>query len=237
MWMRFLVALAATALLGDSSGGIRPRGSSSDYSARDTAGGVTLAATVIPPDQVKKLFATDLNKAGYIVVEVAIYPESGKPVNISSGDFLLQVGTEGAALRPVSSRTIASIFERKSDPPVAGRRGPDIMTSSTIGYESGRYDPNTGRRASGVYTASGVGIGDADPRGQLPPQQTGGGRDPRAIEQELDEKALPEGDARDAVAGYLYFPKPSGKAKNAPYQITFYGTQPKVHLTVPSSAK
>ena len=50
----------------------------------------------------KKLFATDLNKAGYTVVEVAIYPESERPVNISSGDFLLQVGTESAAVRPVS---------------------------------------------------------------------------------------------------------------------------------------
>jgi hypothetical protein len=53
------------------------------------------------------------------------------------------------------------------------------------------------------------------------------------MQQELEDKALPEGKATSAIAGYLYFPKPAGKQKNVPYELTFYGTDPKVHLSVP----
>jgi hypothetical protein len=225
-----LIALFVATLFADA---MRPRGSSSDYPAHQTAGGITVAAAVIPPDQVKKLFATDLNRAGYVVVEVGIYLDPGRSLTVTPGDFLLQIGTEGNPVRPVSAQTIASIYEKKTAPPEPQRRGPAVTTSSTIGYENGRYDPNTGRRTSGVYTESGVGVGTDNPRGSMPPVQQSSGRDPRIIEQELDEKALPEGDATHSIAGYLYFPKSSAKQKNAAYEITFYGSEPKIHLTIP----
>jgi hypothetical protein len=53
--------------LAAGGGGIRPRGSSADYPAHEAAGGV-IGAAVIPSDQVRKVFATDLNSGGYLVI-------------------------------------------------------------------------------------------------------------------------------------------------------------------------
>src|SRR5207302_4720563 len=151
------VVLTATALLADG-GGIRPRGSATDYPAHETAGGVTVAAAVIPPDQVKKLFATDLNAGGYIVIEVAIYPEAGNEIDVSSGDFLLRVGSNPAIVRNASACAIAAALQRKSTPPEIRRKSDiSVYPTATIGYESGT--DSYGRRRSGVYTAAGVGVG------------------------------------------------------------------------------
>ena len=57
-----------------------------------------------------------------------------------------------------------------------------------------------------------------------------------SIEQELDNKALPEGRTPQAVAGYLYFPRPS-KKKNEELSLTWYAPQGNpVRLTL-SAAK
>ena len=54
------------------------------------------------------------------------------------------------------------------------------------------------------------------------------------MEQELADKALPEGKTIRTVAGYLYFPKPTAKQKNPAYEITWYGSDRQVHLTIPA---
>jgi hypothetical protein len=89
----------------------------------------------------------------------------------------------------------------------------------------------TGRRASGVYTAAGVGVGVGDPG--PPPPPPGVNQDPSRIEQELEDQSLPEGKTSQAVAGYLYFPKPSGKANNATYELTYYGADGQIRLRLP----
>ena len=66
------IALLAYFLLAEGVAGIRPRDSSADYPAHETTGGVTVAAVVVPPDTVRKIFATDLNRSGYLVAEVAV---------------------------------------------------------------------------------------------------------------------------------------------------------------------
>jgi hypothetical protein len=55
------------------------------------------------------------------------------------------------------------------------------------------------------------------------------------MEQELADKALPEGKTTRAVAGYLYFPKPTARQRNAAYEITWYGIDRQVHLTIPAA--
>src|SRR5690348_2227610 len=92
LWRLAFVSAAAMGLLADGGVGIRPRASAADYSAHETAGGMTAAASVVPRNQVHKLFAIDLDGAGYIVVEVAIYPDAGYEPDIHAGDFLLQLG-------------------------------------------------------------------------------------------------------------------------------------------------
>lgn len=224
-----VVTLSVMLLVAD---GIRPRGASTDYPAHATADGITLAAAVIPPDQVRKLFATDLNTGGYIVVEVAVYPEPGKDIDLSSADFILRIGPDNNTVRAVNARAIAAALQRKNTP--RPQRGSDIAVypTATIGYESGGYDPATGRRRSGIYTETGVAVTNAPPPGAPPPASTD--RDRATMQQELEDKALPEGPVKHELAGYLYFPKPSGKSKNAPYEITYYGTNPKLRLSVPA---
>lgn len=226
-WRLAFVSAAAMGLLADGGTGIRPRASAADYSAHETAGGMTVAASLVPRNQVHKLFATDLNAGGYIAVEVAIYLEAGHEVDIHAADFLLQVGPHSETVRAAAPRTIVSGLARKYAPPTPPNQGGvSVYTSSTIGYESGGYDPATGQRTRGVYTGTGVAVTNAP----APPDPTVTYPDPYAMEQELADKALPEGRTSTPVAGYLYFPKPSGKGKSTSAELAYYGTVRQVKL-------
>jgi hypothetical protein len=235
--MKQLACLCLTSglLLAGDGNGIRPRGTAADYPAHESAGGTTIAGAVIPPDQCRRMFSADLDHAGYIVIEIAIYPENNREVDLSSNDFMLRIGSESDASRAVSARTLAAtLFKKDNRQPKVGPPI-DVATSSTIGWENGR-DPITGQRRNGVYTGGGVGVGTGTGRGypddpQRPPST---GRDRATVEQELLDKALPEGPTRRAVAGYLYFPKPSKKTKNASYEITYYGAPEKIRMLLPS---
>jgi hypothetical protein len=218
--MRPIALMCAAASLLSANSGIRPRGSAIDYPVHVTQDGVTIAAAVIPPAQVRKLFATDVNGGGYIVVEVAIYPGPGREVTVSTDDFMFGVAAESSSVRPLSALAIAGALDRRNSP-----RGRTTDVATTVGYESGT-DPYTGRRVSGVYT--GVGVTNS-PQGTLGPPSSG--PDPWTMQQELEERALPDGKITQPVAGYLYFPKLK-KAKNAAYQIIFYGANPKLTLVV-----
>lgn len=223
----FLFAALATLLFAD--GGIRPRGSAADYPAHQGAAEVSIGAAVIPSSQVKKLFATDLN--GYIVMEVAVYPEPEREVNVAAGDFLLQMGPDSEALRSVSPATIAGIVEKKNLPPPPPKPGDiTVVPSATIGYESGGYDPVTGQRTHGVYTGVGVGVGVGGGGAPPVPGPTTADRDRATMQQELEDKALPAGKITTPVAGYLYFPKPARKVKNPAPELTYYGASRQLKL-------
>jgi hypothetical protein len=81
-----------------------------------------------------------------------------------------------------------------------------------------------------------------------PQQQPSGGNpnpppgasdaDRRVMATELEDKALPEGEARRPVAGYLYFPLPEAR-KNGPdpkkaYELTYQTGDVKLRLNVPA---
>jgi hypothetical protein len=229
--------LTSGLLLAGDGNGIRPRGAATDYPAHETAGGITVAGAVIPPDQCRRMFSADLDKAGYVVVEIAIYPEN-RSVDLSTADFMLRMGSESDAVRAVSARTLAaSLYKKDNHQPKVGLPV-DVATSSTIGWENGR-DPITGQRRNGVYTGGGVGVGTGTGRGYPddPQRPAPTGRDRALVEQELLDTALPEGPTRRPVAGYLYFPKPSKKVKNASYEMTYYAEPDKIHLLLPSPSK
>lgn len=222
---------------GTGEDGIRPRGNASDYTAHETADGVTLAAAIVPADQVRKLFATDLNKGGYIVVEVGIFP-AGKTADVSFRDFVLRVGSESTFLRAADPRAIASVLRQKNTLPPRKNNDVTIYPTATIGYESGpSYDPSTGRqRPRGVYTGAGVNIETGGGSPQYPaPGSTD--RDQATMEQELRDKVLPEGKATQPVAGYLFFPRPNGKARNALYELEWFRENGKLRISVPPPAK
>jgi hypothetical protein len=236
MWQAgFAFCLSTGFLAAAGPGGIPPRGGASEYPAHAKSPGFTVAAAALGPEQASKLFAIDLNKQGYIVFEVAVYPEPASEVNIQARDFLLRVSSDPATLRPVSASLIAGRIQQKNapKPPKTLPGDVQVYSTTTIGYESGGYDPATGRRASGVYTGTGVGVAvGAPPPPPAPPRPGATDQDRDAIEQDLDSKALPEVKTVDPVAGYLFFPKPASKAKGT-YRLTCYGEHGQVNLEIP----
>jgi len=249
-----LPLLTAAVLMADDPPGIPPR-AAADYAAHASSNGVTLAASVVPAEQVKKLFSKDLAHAGYIVVEVAVIPDSGTTADFDSGEFALKVGTDPTILSAQTAGTVAGVEKPKvaSKTTVPPPGNVHVYNTETIGYESGGYG-----RKGGVYTASETGVevggrpGGPDPRcdptatgdprtGRHPagcapmpdPQSPKAPKDTSGVRKELEDKALPEGKTAVAVAGYLYFVRPSTKQKNPDYQLSWYRVAGEVTLTLP----
>jgi hypothetical protein len=204
--------------------GIRARATISDYPTHDAHLGVV----VLSPDQTKKLFAVDLTKMGYIVVEVGIYPD--RDVEIAARDFMLRNPADGTTYRPVTASAIAGKLEKKDHKTSAPPKIPDwiqVGGSQTIGYGTGGYD---GRRTGGVYTESTVGVGVGRPG--TPPPSSHKDKDSMSVQADLESAGLPEGRIGHPVAGYLYFPAPT---KKAALEFTWYAEDGQVHLTLPST--
>jgi hypothetical protein len=240
-----LIGFLAVAALARDPNGIRPRPNDADYPAHERSDDAKIGAAVLSAEQVRSSFATDLNKGGYIVVEVAFYPEPGKDIDLSLSDFSLKIGSDLSMVRPVKGSDIAYIMQDKRDPHKVPSRASDITLypTATIGYETGpSYDPNTGqqRRQGGVYGGGGVGVGvggAGNPNNPPPPRPASTDRDRSTMGRELEDKSLPEGKTSRAVAGYLYFPRPSSKVKNGLYELTYYGVNGNTKLSVPPPPK
>jgi len=194
------VVFIGIALAGD---GIRPRPQATDYPAHQDVSNATIAATVLTSDQIKKVFGADVGRR-YLVVEVAIYPQSSFDVDAS--DFWLK-NPDGDLARAETPRRVAQAWNEKT--PVASRDGVTVTHEAGVDYATWR-DPVTGQRekAVGVYQGTTVTNGD-DPRSRPAPPP---GTDP-TVATKLGVFALPEGRTVGDIAGYLYFPKPSKKPK------------------------
>lgn len=223
-----LFALAATL---SAQSGVRARATASDYPARQAGAGATVGAEVLTPEQTRKLFAVDLTKLGYIVVEIGIYPE--RDVDVAARDFLMRAVSDGSTLRPVMPSVIAAKLDKKdnqSRPPKIPERV-QVGGSQTIGYGTGSYG---GRRTGGVYTESTIGVGvggPGTPPPPDPPKSRGKDKDALSVQVELENAALPDGRWSHPVAGYLYFPAPP---KKSAVEITWYAADGQVRLAMPS---
>ncbi len=237
-------------LLASGSPGIRARGAVEDYPARGAMPIATIGAALIPAAESKKILGVDLNAAGYMVVEVGIFPAPGKDVDLRPDDFTLETDPDQMAARPVDDEAIASTIERRQNPPQHSQRLPgDIYPSAgaTIGHGTWT-DPATGRRNSDTITgvSTGVGVGAPPPMAcggmicdpSAPyPASSGSTANRNQMEQELWSKALPDGVVHNAVAGYLYFPKPSGKAKKNQWVLRWDNLGARVKIELPKSAR
>jgi hypothetical protein len=190
--------------------GVPPRDAATDYPVQGRANTAVIAAAIVPPKQVSRMFSPEVGKR-YVVVEVAIYPE-GVPFDVESANFALRVGKRvGRADRPLD---VAPWPEGYGTP----RRSPvDVTTEAGIIYESGN-DPVYGRRQGvGTYTGVGVGVPGRDDVPPPPDPQI----DPRAVYDKVQRMALPEGDTRRAIAGYLYFPQYAKRKKSDPIELKY----------------
>jgi len=231
----FLPLLPAVLLLATDHPGVRPRGAPKDYPAYETADGITIAAAVVPAGKVQHQLSPAVVSSGYTVLEIAVYPDGGKEVNVSSDDFSMTIGSSRDVARAETPQMVASSIDsdKRMEPP----RIPapvQVHGEETIGVTTGGRDPATGRRyPSSVYTESGVAVGVGEPRYPDP----GPGRaPPQSVYDKLQQKALPEGRTTKPVAGYLYFPKVSPRLANStdPYHLTYQGPTEQIHLTVPA---
>jgi len=223
----FLLLTLAVALAGD---GIPARGSADDYPAHETSGKVAIGAAYVPPAQVKKIFGDDLDKRGYVVFEVGVFPVDGTQTEISPDDFKLRQGKDGSVTRSATPHMVATdVHPRKSiDPKVPGKV--NVQTMETIGYERGPY----GR--SGVYTDSRVGVSNYPTAPPPPPPGNAGGNDQTGLEQRLEEKSLPDAKTTKAVAGYVFFSKQSGD-KHADFELLYFGLDGQVSLKLSPTTK
>jgi hypothetical protein len=236
-----LVTFAAGALFAQGERGIKPRPSASDYPAHQNGASATVAAAVLSPEQVRKMFAADLTRLGYLVIEVAVYPDPSKNVELAGRDFMLRVTPEGTTSRPVSPAAIAAQLHKKEPSshgggPIGPNSPVQVSTGATIGYGRETY-PN-GQRRSGVYTETGVGVGvgnpgQGDPR-TPPPASSSKDADSLSVQVDLENQALPEGKIDQPVAGYLYFVKPAAKKKSSSMDLTWYGPGEQVRVGLPA---
>ena len=213
-----LFAILTVPLLADSPKGTVPREAASKYTAHAKAGSASIGVALLTPRDIHKTFRTDLTRC-CLVVEVALYPDKEKPLDVSPDDFILRLAGTDTAVKPSSAGLLAAQLQRKN----SGSVEITPVTEAHVGYESG-IDPVTGQRVRGVETGVGVGVGVGRGPGAAPTR-----RDRDEIELELNEKALPEETAVAPVAGYLYFSLSKDSKKTA-HQLEYTLNGQKVSL-------
>jgi hypothetical protein len=230
----YSLALISATVLAQTSG-IRPRPDAGSYPAEGHVRGATIAAVALSAAQVKSAFGTDTYK-GFIVMEVAVFPDPNTALKLSPEDFILNIGASGEFLRPSAPATVALSIDEKNNPshPPRVQAPVDVITTATIGYDSaGAYNPNTGKRQGAVYAGTEVAVAPAGTMGRNPaPPSRNKGRSLDQMEAELSAKALPETAALRPLAGYLYFVPPAKKAGGT-YELDYSGDSGHVKLSVP----
>lgn len=182
---------------GDDSSGVTPRTNASDYAAAQKIDGAELAATLLTPETVRKMFSPETARA-YAVVEVAIYPAGGQRFEVNLFDWVLKTGKDTI---DAGKPDRVMIPWGTSGGPKIPNRGPTVTEDTTVVVAHGT-DPWTGKPRTQVGTYQDVGVSNA-PRADAPaprkPDQT-------ALYERIKARALPEGVTGKPVAGYLYFP-------------------------------
>jgi len=233
-----LVTLLVTSLASAQTPttGVHPRSTPADYAVSRESNGIFYAASLVPADQVRHLFAADISKT-YVVFEVACYPSQSGSVAIDPNNFLIKPRGNSEFVRPTDASTVASIIQEKNMP---RRRetGADVVTTAGVGYETGT-DPYTGRRVHDTYTEVGVGVGTGRDNFPPPPPRPGSTpQDRAALENQLADKSLPQGSFTVPVAGFLYFPADLLKKAKGDYDLQYLNdASGKVDLVVPAKSR
>jgi hypothetical protein len=207
----FLTRILFSALIASAQVVAQP--SATAYPTHLEQNGVSIGARLLTADQVQHAIAYDL-KHCCLILEVAVYPQRNKVLPISLDDFSLRVVGTDQVIKPASSRLVAAILTKKSEPP----RDVSASGSVGIGYEtaSGRDPYGNKQSMSGVSKEAEIGVGVGGSGNAPPPPNS----DRISLELELGGKSLPEGSTAVPVAGYLYFPLSAKKQKSkAAYQI------------------
>jgi hypothetical protein len=219
------------AVAGDD--GVPPRRSASDYPVQQNvkapAGLAAVGAAIVPADQVRKMFSSDISR-DYIVVEVAMYPADGRSFEADRYDFGLKIGgAKGDRVAHADSPSDVALPPYERRPDLGGPESKVNVTQEAGVAVARSNDPYYGKRTSvGTYEGTTVSNGPA-PRSQPAPS----GVDYHAIEAKLRDKALPDGPTAKPVAGYLYF-QASKKRKNDELELQYTKGDVELDLRFPA---
>ncbi len=161
-----VLVLSALCLSGQESTprGVHPRATPDDYAVKAQGKDAAYAASLIPAEQAKHLFAFDITNK-FLVFEVAYFPLNNHWGQIDIDDFVITRGDKGDLTHTADASAVASAIQRENAPKRAESLGTDdthVYTAAHVGYESGR-DPVTGRPVSGTYTGAEVGVTHGGP--------------------------------------------------------------------------
>lgn len=227
--MKRILSLPLVAALAMAGSGLAPRGGPSDYPAHATAGHITVAAAVVSVEQVKKIFGARIDQAGYLVFEVALYPEQGSDANVTLSDFALRPAAEGSGTSAAAPDAIAA-----ATIPYPGVEPHETLGSTKVVAEAGSL-PSAGGigPAGGIANTQGIGVGDYPGAPPPPPNAAAKAAARKRLTAALAGKQLPAGRITEPVAGYLYFPKPSGRSRKDGFQLSWIGENGQANMTVP----
>jgi hypothetical protein len=204
-----LLALAAICVCGQDphKEGVHPRATPDDYAVKASGSTAVYAASLIPADQARQLFAFDIT-GKYLVFEIACFPKENQPLKVDSDDFLIK-RDKGEMAHEADPAAVAVAIQT-ANAPRPPSRNTEVLTEAHVAYESGR-DPVTGQRVNGTYAGGGVGVEHGGPPPPDYPRPGGMPVDRDLLEKQLEERQLPSGTFDHAVAGYLYFPRSAVK--------------------------
>jgi hypothetical protein len=224
-----LLVSLLTSIAAYTETGVPPRPDSSEYPAhRPLNNGGVMAAALLPADKVAAIFSSDVSKH-YVVVEIALYPETGRSIDLQVLDFALKAG--GDRSFPVTASEVAWRGKHPPNTSASGVAG-HVVGEVGVGYGT-RQNPATGRTERGLDTWAGVGV-DNRPLSN-PPNGTANSADRvYQLEGKLQTFELPEGVATRPVAGYLYFPASLKKARNSPLTVEYSRSGERTELSLPT---
>ena len=200
----FLATIAAAHADTGGDTGTTARSSPADYDAQQKIPGATIAASLISPANAAKVFSSATSK-NFLIVEVAVFPESGRTFDLEILDFALKTADDRALA--VTAEEVAWYGKQRpnSSAPGIGPAG-DIHVTSEAGIAVGtRTNPVTGKTEHGVATYEGVAV-DNRPRNDPPRSNTADST--YVLEGKLRGLEVQEGQTARPISGYLYFPAP-----------------------------
>jgi len=191
--MRYLAILCAAGFAWAQ--GTTPKANPDEYPAHAVVGNLGVGAefTVHSFGRGEQMFVTP----DHLVVEVALFPPKGHTVRAEPGKFTLRVNGKKNLLSPEAPSMVAASLNH---PAWEQRRGAEI------GAGVGPVIFDTGQPGTAPFP------GAPGPRTNPRPADIPDATNPSGVERErvkpeelLAETALPEGEHRGAVSGFLYF--------------------------------
>jgi hypothetical protein len=189
MQLRLLLILAVVSLCAAQapppaphvSKGLPPRATPGEYLSRAQAGNYTIAAEFDRHDV--PTAETTLTTEDYICVEVAIFGPAASHLTVSFSDFSLRINGKKT---PLAAEQFAMVFTNLRDPT----------------YDAPELKAAKENKSSGLNAGGGGGqsdLGATPPPVHIPPEME------RAMQLQVQNAALPEGDRTLPVAGLIFF--------------------------------